>query len=129
MHLLRSGFRALALLLMTLAMTSPTRAEVVPIDWDAAGRFQHRQDIAPGKFGEVCGKLAKGQSVRWRFQADAPLNFNIHYHEDKKVEYPARQDGVRESQGTLPVPLDQDYCWMWVNKSGVVISLQVQLSR
>ena len=129
MHLLRSGFRALLPLLMTLAITSPTRAEVVPIDWDAAGRFQHRQDIAPGKFGEVCGKLAKGQSVRWRFQADAPLNFNIHYHEGKAVKVPAKQDGVAEGSGKLGVEIRQDYCWMWVNKSGVVISLQVQLSR
>lgn len=73
--------------------------------------------------------LTRDQSVRWSFQAAAPLNFNIHYHEGKKVEYPAKQDGVRESQGTLPVPLDQDCCWMWVNKSGVPISLQVQLAR
>ena len=128
MTLHRSACRVLPLV-MIVAMTSQVRAEVVTIAWDAAGKFQHSQDIAPGKFAEVCGKLNREQAIRWSFQANAPLNFNIHYHEGKKVEYPAKQDGVHESQGTLTVPLDQDYCWMWVNKSSVPIPLQVKLAQ
>jgi len=126
--MLRSIHRLLPLT-MALAVGSPARAEVITIDWDPAGRFEHRQDVAPGKFAEVCGKLTRDQSIRWSFQAGAPLDFNIHYHEGKKVEYPAKQDGVRESQGTLPVGLDQDYCWMWTNKAAVPVALQVQLVR
>ena len=67
--------------------------------------------------------------MRWSFQAAAPLNFNIHYHEGKKVEYPAKQDGVSQLQGTLPVSLDQDYCWMWTNKSGQAVDLNLLLTR
>lgn len=128
MQMLRSILRVLPLT-MALAVASPARAEVVTIDWDSAGRFQHRQEIAPGKFAEICGKLTRDQSIRWSFQAGAPLDFNIHYHEGKKVEYPARQDGVRELQGTLPVGLDQDYCWMWTNKAAMPVALQVLLAR
>lgn len=128
MQMLRSIHRALPLA-TALAVASPAQAEVVTIDWDPAGRFQHRQEVAPGKFAEICGKLTRDQSIRWSFRADAPLDFNIHYHEGKKVEYPARQDGVRELQGTLPVGLDQDYCWMWTNKAAVPVALQVLLAR
>lgn len=115
--------------LLTLVLSSPANAELVKIDWDSAGRFEHSQEIAPGKFAEICGKLSKDQSVRWSFQAGAPLNFNIHYHEGKKVEYPARRDAVSQWQGTLPVGMDQDYCWMWTNRAAVPVPLQVLLAR
>jgi hypothetical protein len=121
--------RSIQTLLMALALASPAHAELVNIALDATGHFEHEQDVAPGKIVEVCGRLATGQTVRWSFQADAPLNFNIHYHEGKKVEYPVRQDGIGQLQGTLPVNMDQDYCWMWTNKSSMPVSLRVRLAR
>ena len=128
MKVLRSAYHLLPIV-MTVAMAGPAHAEVVKIYWDTAGGFQHKQEVAPGKFAEVCGKLTKDQSVRWSFQADAPLNFNIHYHEGQKVEYPVKQEGVSQLQGTLPVGLDQDYCWMWTNKTAMPVSLRVLLAR
>jgi hypothetical protein len=128
MKMLRQTLSVLPLLL-ALVLASPANADLVKIDWDSAGRFEHSQDVAPGKFAEICGKLTRDQSVRWSFQAAAPLNFNIHYHEGKKVEYPAKQDGVSQLQGTLPVGLDQDYCWMWTNKAAAPVSLRVLLAH
>lgn len=127
MKMHQSAYRLLPIV-MTVAMAGPAHAEVVKIDWDSAGGFQHKQEVAPGKFAEVCGKLAKGQSIRWSFQADAPLNFNIHYHEGQKVEYPAKQDGVNQLQGTLPIGLDQDYCWMWTNRSAAAVTVQTRIA-
>lgn len=128
MRMLRSARFTLSFL-VTLLLASPANAELVKIDWDSTGKFEHSQVIAPGKVVEICGKLTKDQSVRWNFQAAAPLNFNIHYHEGKTVEYPAKQDGVSQLQGTLPVGLEQDYCWMWTNRAAVPITLQVLLAR
>lgn len=128
MRMLRSARFTLSFL-VTLLLASPANAELIKIDWDSTGKFEHSQVIAPGKVAEICGKLTKDQSVRWSFQAAAPLNFNIHYHEGKTVEYPAKQDGVSQLQGTLPVGLEQDYCWMWTNRAAVPITLQVLLAR
>ena len=41
----------------------------------------------------------------------------------------SKQDGAEQMQGTLPVGVDQDYCWMWTNKSSMPVSLRVRLAR
>lgn len=105
------------------------QAEIVEIRWAANGQFEHRMNVAPGKFAEICGPLQKNQSVKWAFDADRALNFNIHYHVGKDVHYPAQHSQVSKLAGLLPVDMAQDYCWMWVNKSGSPASLQLRLTR
>ncbi len=121
-------FRFACVLIATLCSTT-VRAEIVDISWSGDGRFERRLAVAPGKFAEVCGKLAKAQSVAWRFDASGPLNFNIHYHEGKEVRYPQRRDALASASGHLRVALDQDYCWMWTNKSAQPVDLQLLLTR
>lgn len=108
---------------------SAARSEVVDIAWGEQGRFERRLMVAPGKFAEVCGKLDKAASVAWHFEASGPLNFNIHYHEGKDVHYPERRDALASASGQLRVGLEQDYCWMWTNKTGKPVDLQVRLTR
>ncbi len=117
---------ALTVLLLT---GGPAQAEVTDIQWDASGRFDTKALVAPGKFAEICGKLAKGQSVGWVFKAEAPMNFNIHYHEGKKVEFPAKVDGAISAEGQLTVAVDQDYCWMWSNKTDKTAALNLTLQK
>jgi hypothetical protein len=109
--------------------STAARAEIVDIAWSDDGRFERRMTVAPGKFAEVCGKLAKAQAVAWRFDADGPLNFNIHYHEGEDVRYPQRRDALASGSGRLQVALDQDHCWMWTNKSAQPVALQLLLTR
>lgn len=110
-------------------MSAAAAAEVVDIDWSRSGRFERSLSVPSGKFAEVCGKLAQGTRVRWAFDADRPLEFNIHYHVGKDVVYPAKRDAVVKTSGELAVPLDQDYCWMWTNKSEGEAKLGLTLSR
>jgi hypothetical protein len=105
------------------------RAELVPVKWDAHGHFVREFRIEPGKFVEACEKLSKGTQVAWRFQSAVPLNFNVHYHVGKDVRFPANQDQVAALDGTLKVELEQDYCWMWTNKSADAAVLQVTFER
>lgn len=119
---------SVALSLAILCSTA-ARADIIDIAWNEQGRFERRVSVAPGKFAEACGKLARADSVAWRFEASGPLNFNIHHHEGKDVRYPERRDALAGASGRLQVALDQDYCWMWTNKSGQAVDLNLLLTR
>lgn len=116
-------------LILAIFCSTAARAAIIDIAWTEQGRFERRVSVAPGKFAEVCGKLARADSVAWRFEASGPLNFNIHYHEGKDVRYPERRDALAGASGRLQVVLDQDYCWMWTNKSGQAVDLNLLLTR
>ena len=99
------------------------------IAWDATGRFETLLSVAPGKFAEVCGRLAERQSVARSFEGDKPMNFNIHYHAGKRVVFPPKQDGARQGQGLHNVSVGQNYCWMRTNKGTSTAKLQLTLRR
>ena len=107
----------------------PARAELVEIQWNEAGRYEYGRQLAAGKFIEICGKLDKAKPVAWQFSAERPLNFNIHFHEGEKVTYPAKVEGATAASGLLKIVSEQDYCWMWTNKSDQALELKVLLSR
>lgn len=124
------GGESLRYSLVAALLVAPlAQAQVVDIAWDARGQFKRELHAAPGKFVELCGKLGKGAKVEWRFDADGLTNFNIHYHEGNSVEFPSKEDGARASQGTLRVGSDQDYCWMWSNKTATPVSVRVELTK
>lgn len=104
-------------------------AELAEIQWNASNTFEHAIDVAPGRFAELCGKLTKGQAVGWSFRAVQPLDFNIHFHEGENVVYPVTQAQVAALDGELKVAADQEYCWMWQNKSDAKADLRVELHR
>lgn len=122
---------SIVLLLAACALlaTTPARAELINIEWDGQGSFQRTLQVAPGKFAEVCGKLSQGQTIGWSFMSPTALNFNVHFHEGKKVVYPERKNEVTQLSGELKVPMDQDYCWMWSNKGPENVSLTLQLKK
>lgn len=104
-------------------------AGLVEIAWDSKQRYEQRLSIAPGGFLELCGRLPAGAKVRWQFEVDAPVSFNIHYHEAKAVRFPAKEENTRRSSGTLVAAIDQDYCWMWTIKNADPAALSVRLSK
>lgn len=115
-------------LIFAAANSSPAMADIVDLKWNE-GAFAHKSTIAPKKFLEVCGTLKKGEAVAWLFSAAASTDFNIHYHVGKDVVYPEQRKGVSEEAGTLTVPLDQDFCWMWSNRSDAPIAINIRLKR
>jgi hypothetical protein len=104
-------------------------AQVIAVQWDAGGRFEQQVPVPVGKFVELCERLGPGTRVQWRFDAPSPLNFNIHYHEGNELRFPAREDHGLASKGTLDVASEQDYCWMWTNKTSVPVSVSVKMAR
>ena len=117
-------------LALALAAALPAaRADVIDIKWSADGSFAHQSTVAPGKFAEVCGKLPASISVRWDFEASAPLDFNIHYHAGKDVVFPSKMAAMATANDTLQTSLAQDYCWMWSNKLAKPATLTLKLQR
>ena len=117
-----------AALVLALAMPLAAAAEIVEIKW-LDGGFSQKSTIAPKKFLEVCGKLKLQETVQWQFQGSAPSDFNIHYHVGRDVSYPEQRKGIASASGLLSVPLDQDYCWMWSNRSTETITVELSLKR
>ena len=115
-------------LLLTLLLPVAASAEIVDIKW-ADGAFSHQASIAPKKFLEVCGKQKKGETVNWIFNGTAPTDFNIHYHVGKEVSYPENRKGVASAEGSLVASLDQDFCWMWTNRSAQSLDVEVKLKQ
>ena len=115
-----------------LVVAVDARAAVVDIAWKKVGTrdvFNHESSLTEKKVGEVCGPLKKGETVKWRFSANAPLDFNIHMHVGKEVEYFNAAKAIRSDEGTFVAPVDQDYCWMWVNREKLEARFSVDFSR
>ena len=124
------GHGALSLAMLgALLVSAPARAGVIWIAWDSQGAFEQTVEVAPGEFAEVCGKLVKAQSVGWSFASPGPLNFNVHYHAGKDTVFFTKKDGVAQLEGELKAPVDQNYCWMWTNKTGPAASLSFRMKK
>ena len=104
-------------------------AEVIEVKLAPDSVFERQLAVPPGKFSELCATLRRGRVVAWQFRADAPTDFNIHYHVDKRVEYPEQLTKVRDAEGRLLVAVDQAYCWMWTNRSAVPVAIEVTLKE
>jgi hypothetical protein len=125
----RMNIHTLTVAAAVLALCDSAAAQMVPVEWDAAGQFSKELAVPPGKFVEACEKLHKGIKVTWSFEAAAPLDFNVHYHEGKQVRFPAKKNQVAKDEGTLTTQLEQDYCWMWTNKGAADATLRLRLSK
>jgi hypothetical protein len=124
----KPNLAAQMLLLSALVFSFTTcKAEVISFKLEANPSFKTQANIQPGKFSEVCGKLKKGNLIRWQFDSSAPLEFNIHYHEGKNVVFPYKMSAIKSGEEELLIYLDQDYCWMWTNKSKEEVKLEMSL--
>jgi hypothetical protein len=77
---------------------------------------------SPGKFAaslerggehEECVRLEAGQSRRYYWRANGPVDFNIHFHHGDEVSYPVKREAMRGDGGTFTAKAGEDYCWMW----------------
>ena len=59
----------------------------------------------------------------------AATDFNIHYHVGKDVSYPENRKDIASADGTLAVPLDQDFCWMWSNRAAQPVDIEINLKQ
>ena len=86
--------------------------------------------LPPFQVHEECVKLARGDRLDFTFSAEAPLKFNIHYHEGNAVIMPVSRDNVRADSGDFTALIAQDYCLMWeAGPIGTPLDYTVRLRR
>lgn len=86
-----------------------------------------RRSIAPGGFDEHCLKIEAGRAIAYRFEASAPVDFNIHHHRGKDVLYPVRRESTRQFASTFRAESTDEYCLMWENKGGVAATVEARI--
>jgi hypothetical protein len=91
----------------------------------AAKTYEHA--IRPGKIAEECFKLPAGGAVGYAFEATAPVDFNIHFHRGKDVEYPVKRDAIRQADDRFTAASAEEYCLMWTNATAQPITLKGRL--
>ena len=120
---------AVVVVLGLAAAHAEASATLVDIAWDARGRFRHSAPLPAGQVLEVCGRLQAGVVVAWRHDTSVPVAFNIHYHVGQDVVYPVQVASTRGGADRLRVTQEQDYCWMWTNKTGGAATVTLELQR
>ena len=100
-----------------------------PVDPETPISVQ-RLAIAPYQVHEECLQLFPGDRLEYRFEAGAPLAFNIHYHEGKTVVMPFSRENTREENGFYAPSIAQHYCLMWeAGAQAAVLDYRVRLKR
>lgn len=115
-----SGTMSLVVLRFALLLLAPVVA-------GAAETFA--LDIAAGKFDEHCLKIDAGRSIRYKFVAGAPVDFNIHHHRGKEVLYPVRRDSIERGEGEFRAPSTDDFCLMWTNTGRAQVRITGEVAR
>jgi hypothetical protein len=114
---------ALALVLAVSACVSETILPGMPREVTA-------RKINPFELHEECLKMVPGDWLVYRFAAQRPVDFNIHYREGKSVIMPLSRDKATEDDGTFRPLVAQDYCLMWeAGREGAIIDYRILLNR
>ena len=74
--------------------------------------------------------MGPGDRLVYRFRAQRPVSFNIHYHEGKTVIMPVSRDDATEDDATFRPLVAQDYCLMWeAGREGAIVDYRILLTR
>ena len=86
-------------------------------------------DVPAGSFEEMCFELEAKQAVRYSFDADAVLDFNVHWHRGSQVLFPVKSAAVARRAGVFRSPDKEAYCLMWTNHGRTPVALRARIDR
>ena len=88
------------------------------------------QRINPFELHEECVQLTPEDRLVYRFTAQRPVAFNIHYHEGKTVIMPVSRDETTAEDDTFRPLAAHDYCLMWeAGREGAIVDYRILLTR
>ena len=86
--------------------------------------------INPFELHEECMPMGPGDRLVYRFTAQRPVAFNIHYHEGKTVIMPVSRDETTADDDTFRPLAAHDYCLMWeAGREGAIVDYRILLTR
>ena len=84
--------------------------------------------IAPYEFHEECATLATGDKLDYRFEAKAPVTFQVYYKEGIAFISTVSREDVREGAGVFNVPAARRYCVRWdAGRQGALLDYRIRL--
>ena len=83
--------------------------------------------LTPYEPREECVRLAEGERLDYRFEASAPVSFEIRYHEGTAVGAPIVRAASRGDAGVFVATLPRDYCLFWeAGAAGALVDYRVR---
>lgn len=71
--------------------------------------------LAPFEFRERCFDLAEGSTLSYRFTANRPVDFDIHYHDGLTLRETVTLKATQAADATFEAPTARQYCLFWSN--------------
>jgi hypothetical protein len=71
--------------------------------------------LASFEFRERCFDLEPGQALAYRYSADRPIDFDIHYHDGLTTRFAAVAKARKAGQGNFTAKEARRYCLFWFN--------------
>ena len=119
--------RLRAALLIALLLAACATPDTLVID---VPRAATEYATAPYEFHEECATLEVGDRIDYRFEAKAPVAFQIYYKEGVAFVSTVSRDGVQESAGIFNVPAPRRYCVRWdAGQQGALVDFRIRVSR
>jgi len=73
--------------------------------------------LAPFEFQEVCFEMAALDEIQYDFEADRPVEFDIHYHEGFTIHFIVELSGITVNVDKFVAEVGRSYCLRWANES------------
>ena len=83
--------------------------------------------LAPFEVQEVCFEMAALDEIQYDFEADRPVEFDIHYHEDFTIRFVAELNGITVNADKFVAEVGRSYCLRWANENLMRTSLTYQI--
>ena len=67
------------------------------------------------RYFEKCLDLSESQELQYGFDSQAPLSFNLHYHQKGEKIYTSKEDSIDELKNKFQPERRGYYCLQWGN--------------
>lgn len=84
-------------------------------------------DGEPGSFVEVEVSLREGETLACVWEADRPLEFNIHAHREDRVDFFVQERASR-GEASFHAPREDRFYLMWTNRHPEQAAVQLEAS-
>jgi hypothetical protein len=91
-------------------------------------RVADRLAIAPYAADEVCGDLAHGDRLDYRYEASEPIDFDLRYHEGGALVAPIVREHSTRDSGIFEARIAKRYCAHWqAGPAGTLLDYRIEI--